>query len=365
MALQCGIIGITNVGKTTIFNCISNTKGEASAFAFSATRSNIGVIQVSDPRIFELEKHQVTEKIVHTTMEIVDIPGLTRDSSKGEGVGNRFLADIRNTDALIHVLRCFDDDSLPHIDGSVDPVRDIETIDFELQVKDMESVEKKLQRLEKLVRSGDKEAKAGIDVLRKFSEHIGNFNNARTLEINREEKKFIGDLFLLTMKPVMYVCNVDADSAVKGNKHVENVRKSLEGKDSEIIVIAGDLEAEIAELESGDDRQAFLEDAGLEEPGVDRMVRAAYRMLNLQTFFTVGPKEIRAWTIMKGMTAPQAAGVIHSDLERGFIRAEVMKYTDFITLGSEHACKEAGKFHIEGKNYVVEDGDILHIRFNV
>jgi GTP-binding protein YchF len=365
MALQCGIIGITNVGKTTIFNCISNTKGEASAYAFSATRSNIGVIQVSDPRLYELEKYQVTEKIVHTTMEIVDIPGLTRDSSKGEGVGNRFLADIRNTDALIHVLRCFDDESLPHIDGSVDPLRDIETIDFELQVKDMESVEKKLQRLEKLARSGDKEAKAGMDVLRKFSEHIGNFNNARTLEISREERKFIDDLFLLTMKPVMYVCNVDAGSAVKGNGYVENVRKNLEGKDSEIIVIAGELEAEIAELESGEDRQAFLEDAGLEEPGVDRMVRAAYRMLNLQTFFTVGPKEIRAWTIMKGMTAPQAAGVIHSDLERGFIRAEVMKYTDFITLGSEHACKEAGKFHIEGKNYVVEDGDILHIRFNV
>lgn len=365
MALQCGIIGITNVGKTTIFNCISNTRGEASAFAFSATRSNIGVIQVSDPRLYELEKHQVTEKIIHTTMEIVDIPGLTRDSSKGEGVGNRFLADIRNTDALIHVLRCFDDDSLPHIDGSVDPVRDIETIDFELQVKDMESIEKKLQRLEKLVRSGDKEARAGMDVLKRYSDHIGNFNNARSLEVSREEKKFIDDLFLLTMKPVLYVCNVDADSAVSGNKYVESVNKYLEGKDSEAVVIAGELEAEIAELENSEDRQAFLEDAGLEEPGVDRMVRAAYRMLNLQTFFTVGPKEIRAWTIMKGMTAPQAAGVIHSDLERGFIRAEVMKYADFIALGSEHACKEAGKFHIEGKNYIVEDGDIIHIRFNV
>lgn len=365
MALQCGIIGITNVGKTTIFNCISNTRGEASAFAFSATRSNIGVIQVSDPRLYELEKHQVTEKIIHTTMEIVDIPGLTRDSSKGEGVGNRFLADIRNTDALIHVLRCFDDDSLPHIDGSVDPVRDIETIDFELQVKDMESIEKKLQRLEKLVRSGDKEARAGMDVLKRYSDHIGNFNNARSLEVSREEKKFIDDLFLLTMKPVLYVCNVDADSAVSGNKYVESVNKYLEGKDSEAVVIAGELEAEIAELENSEDRQAFLEDAGLEEPGVDRMVRAAYRMLNLQTFFTVGPREIRAWTIMKGMTAPQAAGVIHSDLERGFIRAEVMKYADFIALGSEHACKEAGKFHIEGKNYIVEDGDIIHIRFNV
>ena len=365
MALQCGILGITNVGKTTIFNCISNTKGETNAFAFSATKSNIGVVQVPDSRLYELEKHQVTEKIVHTTVEIVDIPGLTRGSNKGEGVGNKFLGDIRNTDALIHVLRCFDNDALPHIDGSVDPVRDMETIDFELQVKDMESVEKKLQRLEKLVKAGDKDAKHGIEVLTKYKNHIGNFNNARTLDIKAEEKKNVDDLFLLTMKPVMYVCNVDEKSAVAGNKYVDKVKEALNGKNAEILVIAGAVEAEIAELESVEDRLAFLKDAGLNEPGVDKMVRAAYKMLNLQTFFTVGPKEIRAWTIKKGMNAPQASGVIHSDLERGFIRAEVMKYNDFITLGSEHACKEAGKFYIEGKNYVIEDGDILHIRFNV
>jgi ribosome-binding ATPase len=365
MALQCGILGITNVGKTTIFNCISNTKGETNAFAFSATKSNIGVVQVPDSRLYELEKHQVTEKIVHTTVEIVDIPGLTRGSNKGEGVGNKFLGDIRNTDALIHVLRCFDNDALPHIDGSVDPVRDMETIDFELQVKDMESVEKKLQRFEKLVRAGDKDAKHGIEVLTRFREHIGNFNNARTLNVREEEKKHVDDLFLLTMKPVMYVCNVDEKSAITGNRYVEEVKEALKGKDSEILVIAGAVEAEIAELESAEDRLAFLIDAGLDEPGVDKLVRAAYKMLNLQTFFTVGPKEIRAWTIKKGMNAPQASGVIHSDLERGFIRAEVMKYHDFITLGSEHACKEAGKFYIEGKAYVVEDGDILHIRFNV
>jgi hypothetical protein len=365
MALQCGIIGITNVGKTTIFNCISNTKGETNAFAFSATKSNIGVVQVPDPRLIELNKHQVTEKIVHTTIEIVDIPGLARGSNKGEGVGNRFLADIRNTDALIHVLRCFDNDNLPHIDGSVDPVRDMETIDFELQVKDMESVEKKLQRLEKLVRAGDKDARHGREVLEKVKDHIGNFNNARTLEMSAEDKKHIDDLFLLTMKPVMYVCNVDEKSAVIGNRYVDQVKEALKGRDTEIIVIAGEIEAEIAELENIDDRLAFLYDAGLDEPGVDRMVRAAYKMLNLQTFFTVGPKEIRAWTIKKGMTAPQASGVIHSDLERGFIRAEVMKYHDFVKLGSEHACKEAGRFFIEGKSYVVEDGDILHIRFNV
>jgi GTP-binding protein YchF len=365
MALQCGIIGITNVGKTTIFNCISNTKGETNAFAFSATKSNMGVVQVPDPRLYELEKHQVTDRIVHTTVEIVDIPGLAKGSNKGEGVGNKFLGDIRNTDALIHVLRCFDDESLPHIDGSVDPVRDLETIDLELQVKDLESVEKKIERLGRAAKSGDKDAKRGVEVLQLFKDHFENFSNARTLEVKEEDRKYVDDLFLLTMKPVMYVCNVDEKSALTGNRHVERVKEFLKGKNAEIIVIAGAIEAEIAELESQEDRMAFLKDAGLKEPGVDQLVRAAYHMLNLQTFFTVGPMEIRAWTIRRGMTAPKAAGVIHSDLERGFIRAEVMKYADFVALGSEHACKEAGKFYIEGKNYVVEDGDILHIRFNV
>jgi GTP-binding protein YchF len=365
MALQCGIIGITNVGKTTIFNCISNTKGETTAFAYSATKSNLGVVQVPDPRLYELEKHQVTDRIVHVTVEIVDIPGLAKGSNKGEGVGNKFLGDIRNTDALIHVLRCFDDELLPHIDGSVDPVRDLETIDLELQVKDLESVEKKIQKLERAAKTGDKDAKQGLEVLTRFRDHFENFNNARTLDIKEEDKKYIDDLFLLTVKPVIYVCNVDEKSAITGNKYVDRVREFLKGKDAEIIVIAGAIEAEIAELENKEDRLAFLKDAGLSEPGVDKLVRAAYKMLNLQTFFTVGPMEIRAWTIKTGMTAPQASGVIHSDLERGFIRAEVMKYNDFVKLGSEHACKEAGKFYVEGKNYVVEDGDILHIRFNV
>ncbi len=365
MALQCGIIGITNVGKTTIFNCISNTRGETNAYAFSATKSNIGVVQVPDPRLFELEKHQVTDRIVHTSIEIVDIPGLAKGSNKGEGVGNKFLADIRNTDALIHVLRCFDDDSLPHIEGSVDPVRDLETVDLELQVKDLESVEKKIERLERSARAGDKDAKRGLEVLHAYRGHIENFNNARTLEVKEEERKFIDDLFLLTMKPVIFVCNVDEGSAVSGNKYVAKVREFLQGKNNEILVIAGAIESEIAELENMDDRLAFLSDAGLAEPGVDKLVRAAYKMLNLRTFFTVGPMEIRAWTIRVGMTAPQASGVIHSDLERGFIRAEVMKYDDFVRLGSEHACKEAGRFFVEGKNYIVEDGDILHIRFNV
>jgi GTP-binding protein YchF len=365
MALQCGIIGITNVGKTTIFNCISNTKGETNAFAFSATKSNMGVVQVPDPRLYELEKHQVTGRIVHTTVEIVDIPGLAKGSNKGEGVGNKFLGDIRNTDALIHVLRCFDNDALPHIDGSVDPVRDLETIDLELQVKDLESVEKKIERLERAARAGDKDAKRGLEVLNNYREHFENFNNARTLEVKEDDRKYVDDLFLLTMKPVMYVCNVDENSVVDGNKYIERVKEFFKGKNTEILIIAGAIEAEIAELENNEDRLAFLKDAGLSEPGVDKLVRAAYKMLNLQTFFTVGPMEIKAWTIKTGMTAPKAAGVIHSDLERGFIRAEVMKYHDFVTLGSEHSCKEAGKFYIEGKNYIVEDGDILHIRFNV
>ena len=365
MSLQCGIIGIANTGKTTIFNCMSNTKAEVTEFAFGSRKTNIGIVQVPDPRLFELEKFQSTEKIVPATVEILDIPGLAKGSSQGEGVGNQFLADIRNCDALIHVIRCFDDDNLPHIEGSVDPVRDKEIIDFELQIKDMESVEKKMEKLKKQAKTGDKEAKAGLQVLEKIKAHLEDFKPVRSLALAEEEEKVIHDLFLLSSKPVLYVCNVDEDSALTGNAYVEKVREAIREEDSELIIIAGAMEAEIAELEDPEDRKAFLEDLGLREPGVDKLIRAAYNLLDLQTFFTVGPKEIKAWTIRKGMTAPEAAGVIHSDLERGFIRAEVMKYRDFITLGSEHACKEAGKFHIEGKNYVVDDGDILHIRFNI
>ncbi len=365
MALQCGIVGITNVGKTTLFNCISNTKGETTSFAFSTSKSNVGLVTVPDPRLEELARLQPTEKIVPATVDILDIPGLTKGANQGEGVGNKFLGDIRNTDALIHVLRCFDDENLPHVDGSVDPVRDIETIDLELQVKDLESVEKKMQRLEKLVKVGDKEAKTGIEVLENVKEHLENFSNIRDLDLSEKELTYISDLFLLTRKPVLYVCNVDEASALQGNAYVEAVRKALDGKKTEILTIAGKLEAEIAELEDEGDRKDFLDDAGLKEPGVNKLVRSAYNLLNLQSFFTVGPKEIRAWTIRKGMNAPQAAGVIHSDLERGFIRAEVMKYDDFVSLGSEQECKQKGKLFVEGKNYIVEDGDILHIRFNV
>ncbi len=298
-------------------------------------------------------------------MEIIDIPGLAKGSSQGEGVGNSFLSDIRNCDALIHVVRCFDDENLAHVDEDIDPVRDKETIDFELQVKDLESIEKRLAKWEKAARSGDKEAKKAMEALNTCKAHLEDFKNLRTLDLGPDITQFIDELALLTVKPVLYVCNVDEDSAVNGNGYVDAFNQAVASEETEILLLAGAIESEIAELEEEEDRQGFLEDLGLEEPGVNKLIRSAYDLLNLETFFTAGPKEVRAWTIRKGSTAPEAAGVIHSDLQRGFIRAEVMKYTDFMTLGSESACRDAGKLYIEGKNYVVEDGDILHIRFNV
>lgn len=365
MALNCGIIGITNTGKTTIFNCISNTKAEASNFAFSATKSNIGMVEVPDQRLWEIDKLIKSAKVVPATMEIVDLPGLAKGASQGEGVGNKFLADIQQMDALIHVLRCFEDPLLPHIEGSIDPVRDMEIVDFELQVRDLDLVERKIQRLEKLIKAGDKDAKKAMEAMLVYKNHLENFGNARTVPLDAEDRKYVSELQLLTAKPVMYVCNVDDAAANTGNAHSAAVLKALEGQDTEVLVIAGKLEAEIAELEDAEDREVFLADANLTEPGVNKLIRAAYKLLNLQAFFTAGPKEVRAWTIRRGMAAPQAAGVIHSDLERGFIRAEVMKYNDFITYKTEQAVKDAGKFKVEGKNYIVDDGDILHIRFNV
>ncbi len=364
MALQCGIIGITNVGKTTIFNCMSSTKAEASGFSYS-NKTNLSIIGVPDQRLKELNRFQVTERLVPATVEIVDIPGLTKSAGRSDKGANQFLADIRNCDALIHVVRCFDDANLPHIEGSVDPIRDIETVNFELQVKDLESIEKKMHRLEKLVKVGDKDAKHGLGVLDVYKKHLEDFKNALTAPVGQDDRKWVADLFLLSTKPIIYVCNVDEKSAINGNRYVERVQEFLKNENAEILVIAGKVEADIAELEDENDRMEFLKEVGLLEPGVNKLIRAAHSILNLETFFTVGPKEIRAWTIKKGMSAPQAAGVIHSDLERGFIRAEVMKYDDFTTLGSELACKEKGKFYIEGKNYIVNDGDILHIRFNV
>ncbi|HRY32721.1 MAG TPA: redox-regulated ATPase YchF [Bacteroidales bacterium] len=366
MSLKCGIVGLTNSGKTTLFNCMSSTKAQAARFAYSATKSNLGVVDVPDPRLAAIDALIRSAKVVPTTVEIVDIPGLAKGASQGEGIGNKFLADIRNTDAIIHVIRCFDDDSLPHVEGSINPVRDREIVDLELQIADLESVDRRLQRLEKAAKvGGDKDARRAVDILHVYKTHLESFQSARTVPLSQEEQRAIQDLFLLTAKPVIYVCNVDEMSAVTGNAYVDQFKAAMKDENTEILVIAGAMEAEISELDSIEDRLVFLNEMGLTEPGVDKLIRAAYHMLSLKTFFTAGPKEVRAWTIREGATAPMAAGVIHSDLERGFIRAEVMKYDDFIRLGSEHACKEAGKLMIEGKNYIVQDGDILHIRFNV
>jgi len=365
MSLNCGIIGLTNTGKTTIFNCMSNTKAEASNYAFSATKSNIGMVEVPDPRLDAIDALINSAKVVPATVEIVDLPGLAKGASQGEGVGNKFLADIQQMDALIHVLRCFEDDNLAHVEGSIDPVRDKDIVDFELQVRDLELVSRKIQRTEKLIKAGDKDAKKTMEVLLKYKEHFENFGNARDLDISDDDKKHVHELQLLTAKPVIYVCNVDDKSATTGNAYTKAVEETLKNENTEVLIIAGELEAEIAELEDAEDRAVFLSDAGLQEPGVNKLIRAAYKTLNLQAFFTAGPKEVKAWTIRKGMTAPQASGVIHSDLERGFIRAEVMKYDDFIQYKSEQGVKDAGKFKVEGKSYIVEDGDILHIRFNV
>jgi len=365
MALKCGIIGITNIGKTTIFNCISNTRAEASNFAFSASKSNIGMISVPDNRLEKINSIIKSDKVTAATVDIVDIPGLTKGSSKGEGIGNKFLNDIQQCDALIHVVRCFDDDQLPHIEGSVNPVRDKEIVDLELQIKDLEMVERRIERTEKIAKSGDKDAKKSLEILKVYKDHFEDFKPARTVALSDDEKNFIDDLLLLSSKPVIYVCNVDDASLVSGNVYVDSFKESVVDEDTEVLIIAGKLESDIAELDDEEDRSVFLEDAGLKEPGVNKMIMSAYKLLNLQSFFTAGKQEVRAWTIRKGMTAPAAAGTIHSDLERGFIRAEVMSFSDFFTLGSEQAVKDAGKFRVEGKSYVVQEGDLLHIRFNV
>lgn len=365
MGLKCGIIGLTNSGKTTMFNCISNTKAVVTDFAYSTNKSNVGFCDVPDTRLMTIHSMIKAEKLIFATLDLVDIPGLAKGAGQGEGIGNSFLSDIRQCDALIHVVRCFDNPALPHVEGSVDPVRDIEIIEFELQVKDLEQIEKKIVKVEKAAKVGDKEAKKMLEVLLKHKTHLENFQNIRTLDIPPEEKSLLADMLFLSDKPVMIVCNVNDNDTLVENKYVEAVKKNSTEENLAILHIAGKIEAEIAELDNKDDQMEFLTDIGLAEPGVNKVIRAAYQMLDLISFFTVGGKENRAWTIRKGMRAPQAAGVIHSDLERGFIRAEVIKYDDLIQYGSELKCKEAGKLAVEGKNYIVEDGDILHIRFNV
>ena len=367
MALKCGIVGLPNVGKSTLFNCVSSGKAQSANFPFCTIEPNIGSTIVPDKRLEVLESLCNPKRVVPATVEIVDIAGLVKGASKGEGLGNQFLANIRETDAILHVLRCFDDPNIVHVDGSVDPVRDKEVIDMELQLKDLETVENRIAKVQKQAQTGgDKNAKKLFELLCRYRDALQQGKSCRTVKPeNPEEEQLAKELFLLTNKPVMYVCNVDEASAKTGNKYVDQVREAVKDEDAEILVIAAKIESDIAELESYEERQMFLEEMGLEESGVVRLIQSAYSLLNLRTYFTAGADECRAWTISKGDKAPKAAGVIHTDFEKGFIRAEVIKYEDFVTLKSEAACRAAGKLGVEGKEYVVQDGDIMHFLFNV
>lgn len=366
MALQCGIVGLPNVGKSTLFNCLSNAKAQAANFPFCTIEPNVGVITVPDERLNKLSELVQPQRIVPNTIEIVDIAGLVKGASKGEGLGNQFLGNIRTTNAIIHVLRCFDDGNVIHVDGSVNPVRDKEIIDTELQLKDLDTVVKRIQKVEKMAKTGgDKDAKKTYEILSVVKTHLEAGKSARSAAISEEDFEYISDLSLLTTKPVLYVCNVDEGSVINGNAYVDQVKEAVKDENAGVLVISAQIESEIAQLEDYEERQLFLDDLGLSESGVHKLIRAAYDLLNLATYFTAGVQEVRAWTIEKGFTAPQAAGVIHTDFEKGFIRAEVIKYQDFVELGSESAVKEAGKLSVEGKTYIVEDGDIMHFRFNV
>lgn len=367
MSLKCGIVGLPNVGKSTLFNCLSNAKAQSANFPFCTIEPNVGMITVPDERLNKLVEMCNPRSVVPATVEIVDIAGLVKGLIKGEGLGNKFLANIRETDAILHVLRCFDDDNITHVDGNVDPVRDMEIINYELQLKDAETVDARLAKTLKAAQTGgDKTAKLQAEVLKAYKEALEQGRPARSVQFEtKDEQRFAHDLFLLTNKPVLYVCNVDDASAVSGNKYVEQVKEALKDDSSQIMIVAAATESDIAELETAEERAEFLEEIGLTESGVSRLIRAAYSLLDLQTYFTAGPDEVRAWTFLRGTKAPQSAGIIHTDFEKGFIRAEVIKYDDFVTLGSENAVKEAGKMSVEGKEYVVNDGDIMHFRFNV
>lgn len=354
------------MGKSTLFNCLSSAKAQSANFPFCTIEPNVGVITVPDERLIKLAEIDNPKKVIPTTVEIVDIAGLVKGASRGEGLGNQFLGNIRETDAVVHVLRCFENDNITHVDGSIDPVRDKEVIDTELQLKDLETVESRIERLEKQARHGnDPKVKKMYELAVRYKKVLEEGKSARTLQLYDEEAKVAKELYLLTNKPVLYVCNVDEASAKDGNKYVEAVKEAVKNENAELLVIAAATEADIAELEEYEEKQMFLEELGLEEPGVNKLIHAAYQLLELQTYFTTGPDESRAWTFKNGTKAPQAAGIIHTDFEKGFIRAEVIKYDNYISYGSEHACREAGKIAVEGKEYVVKDGDILHFRFNV
>jgi hypothetical protein len=364
--MKAGIIGLPNVGKSTLFNCLSNAKAQSANFPFCTIEPNIGVVNVPDKRLDILSDLVNPEKIVPANVEIVDIAGLVKGASKGEGLGNQFLGNIRETDAILHVLRCFDDDNIIHIDESVDPVRDKETIDMELQLKDLETVEKKREKIQRAARTGNKEAQKELSVIELIITALESAQNVRTLVFSEDDRAaYVTPLQLITDKPVLYVCNVSEDAAANGNTYVEKVKKIVADENAEVLILAVSIEADINELDSYEERQLFLEDLGLEEPGATKLINSAYHLLNMQTYFTAGEKEVRAWTIPIGATAPQAAGVIHTDFEKGFIRAEVIGYNDFETFGSEAKVKEAGKMKVEGKEYIVKDGDVMHFRFNV